>query len=430
MPFQVVNPMAEMQTGVDRARANRLAQIQEADIVRARQQEQLLNQLYQQAYNPQTGQIDANKLYGGMAAQGMGTNIPKIQAAEAEVAGKRATAAKTLTEAEKLFWNNSRDELAAIDASKPDAQAAYIPWATKMIQRAPWTAQLLPDTLTPETQKTLLRTADMILPKGEVRQIGGATATIDPYTGEQIGKAIADVPLSENVYKQKLGTAAAGAAQTKIQAYTPASETLQVEAVKELRDTYKQLKTAPIDIANLRKAADLAATEGRKYMGTGGQAFLSAAKFLKNRLNVDIDPKAITSAEEARSALFQNVLGNLRKLDAQPSQEQQRIMQEALGSLDTDPDALPRVVQIYEDVIRGRVEQHNREVAQVKEKKITMPYDLEIKLPEPRTAPSAAPESKKAGASSPVVVKTPKDLADLPSGSLYIGPDNITRRKK
>lgn len=398
MPFQVLNPMEAMQVGADRARANRLADIQEADILRARRQEEMLNQLYQQAYNPQTGQIDTNRLYGGLAAQGMGTNIPKMQAAEAEMASKRATAAKTMSEAEKLFWNNSREELAAIDASKPDAQASYAAWATRMIQRAPWAAQLLPQTLTADSQKTLLRTADMILPKGEVRQIGGATATIDPYTGKQIGESIADVPLPEDVYKQKVGTAAAGAAQTRVQAYTPASETLQVEAVKELRDTYKQLKTAPVDIANLRKAAELATSEGRKYMGTGGQAFLSAAKFLKNRLNVEIDPKAISDAEVARSALFQNVLNNLRKLDAQPSQQQQQIMQEALGSLDTDPDALPRVVQIYEDVIRGRVEQHNREVQQVKEKGITMPYDLAIKLPER----AATPEQKPApGAAAP-----------------------------
>ena len=64
------------------------------------------------------------------------------------------------------------------------------------------------------------------------------------------------------------------------------------------------------------------------------------------------------------------------------------IMQEALGSLDTDPDALEAVVQVYEDVIRGRVEQHNAEVAQVKGNKIPLPYDLAIKIPEKLTKPA------------------------------------------
>jgi hypothetical protein len=101
-------------------------------------------------------------------------------------------------------------------------------------------------------------------------------------------------------------------------------------------------------------------------------------------LGVDVDTSAIVNAEEARTALFQNVLNNLRKLDAQPSQEQQRIMQEALGNLDTDPDALERVVQVYEDVIRGRVELHNKKVEETESKGIESPYSLKIDIPPPR----------------------------------------------
>lgn len=235
-------------------------------------------------------------------------------------------------------------------------------------------------------------------------------------------------PAEEVLGSRATVTASPNRPVSNIQNWVPASETSQTEFIKEFRDTYKQLKTAPVDIANLRRAAALAQSEGRKYMGTGGQAFLSAAKFLKNRLGVDIDAKALADAEEARTVLFQNVLGNLRKLDAQPSQQQQFIMQEALGNLDTDPDALPRVVQVYEDVIRGRVEQHNREFAEMKANPNlanAFPYSLEIKLPERSATPppgAAAPET-------PVTVKTPDELKALPSGSLYIGPDGKTRRK-
>jgi len=189
------------------------------------------------------------------------------------------------------------------------------------------------------------------------------------------------VPRSPEVFAQDLAERAAGASRTSVMAFTPAGETIQAEAMKELRDTYKQLKTAPVDIANLREAARLAGTSARKYMGTGGKAFLEGAKFLKNRLGVDVDTSAIVNAEAARTALFQNVLNNLRKLDAQPSQEQQRIMQEALGNLDTDPDALPSVVRIYEDVIRGRVELHNKTVAETEASGIKSPYSLKIDLP-------------------------------------------------
>lgn len=175
MPFQVLDPGAAMQEGINRARANRLADIQEADIVRARQEEQLLNQLYQQAYNPQTGQIDANKLYGGLAAQGMGTNIPKMQAAEAELMAKRATAAKTTSEVPKQIWENARNELSLIDVKNDaDAQAKYQAWGTRLIQQAPWAANYLPSTLDEASQQRLLTTADKAIEKHFVSQDYGS----------------------------------------------------------------------------------------------------------------------------------------------------------------------------------------------------------------------------------------------------------------
>jgi cytochrome c peroxidase len=59
-------------------------------------------------------------------------------------------------------------------------------------------------------------------------------------------------------------------------------------------------------------------------------------------------------------------------------------MQEALGNLNTDPDALESVVRVYEDVIRGRVELHNKSVDESVQSGIKMPYSLRIDLPPPR----------------------------------------------
>lgn len=415
--LQPVNFLEEYAKGLQVGAGRRQLERQEIDRIKAAEQQRALNELYSRALGP-TGQVDVNQLYRNLATQGMGGMIPGLQAQQAEIAQKTAAAGKSSAEADKIFWETSRNELASIPENN---QAAYQAWANRIVTRAPWTAQMLPPILTPQTKQQLLMTADAALPKGEVTDVGGGTAVINPYTGQQIGTTIKDVV-------DPTAIARAGAARTQISSFIPASETAQTEFIKEFRDTYKQLKTAPVDIANLRRAAALAQSEGRKYMGTGGQAFLSAAKFLKNRLGVDIDAKALADAEEARTVLFQNVLGNLRKLDAQPSQQQQFIMQEALGNLDTDPDALPRVVQVYEDVIRGRVEQHNREFAEMKANPNlanAFPYSLEIKLPER----SATPPPGAAAPGTPVTVKTPDELKALPSGSLYIGPDGKTRRK-
>ena len=279
-------------------------------------------------------------------------------------------------------------------------KATIDPWARGAVQRGILSQdaydrfQVVPDdpaVLGPAMQR--LQTQGMSIvdqlkrqrPEGALQEVGGVVITVDPYTGKQIGANI-DLSAAEQAAR------AAGASRTSmsVDAFPEAGETIQVEAMRELRSTYGQLKTAPVDIANLRRAADLARTSGRKYMGTGGKAFLEGAKFLKNRLGVNVDTSAIVNAEEARTTLFQNVLNNLRKLDAQPSQEQQRIMQEALGNLDTDPDAMANVVQVYEDVIRGRVELHNRTVDESIQSGVKMPYSLRIDLPPvPKTSNKA-----------------------------------------
>lgn len=385
--IQPVNFLESYARGRQLGEAERALQQQEVDRIRNVEQQRLLNQLYSQSMTP-TGTLDMNALGRQMITAGMGAQVPALQAQQAEIGLKTAQARKAESEVRPAEWKQFREELAAL----PDNdQARYQSWAAGLLRRAPWAIDFLAPTLTADSKRQMLMTADAALPKGEVRDIGGGTATIDPFTGKQIGATIANIPEPEAVVSQKVRIGAAGAPQTRVQAFVPASETIQVEAVKKLTNTYDQLKTAKTDIANLARAAELSKTEARKYMGTGGQAFLSAAKFLKNRLGVDVDTKAIVNAEAARTALFQNVLNNLRKLDAQPSQQQQQIMQEALGNLDTDPDALPTVVSIYEDVIRGRVEQHNAEVAQIKANKIPLPYDLAIQLPERAAPPAAKP---------------------------------------
>ena len=420
--IQPVNFLEEYAKGLQVGAGRRQLERQEIDRIKAAEQQRALNELYSRALGP-TGQVDVNQLYRNLATQGMGGMIPGLQAQAAETAQKSAAAGKSMAEADKIFWETSRNELASIPDNN---QAAYQAWANRIVERAPWTAKMLPPILTPQTKQQLLMTADAALPKGEVTDIGGGTAVVNPYTGQQIGTTIKDVI-------DPAAIARAGAARTQVNSFIPASETAQTEFIKEFRDTYKQLKTAPVDIANLRRAAVLAQSEGRKYMGTGGQAFLSAAKFLKNRLGVDIDAKALADAEEARTVLFQNVLGNLRKLDAQPSQQQQFIMQEALGNLDTDPDALPRVVQVYEDVIRGRVEQHNREFAEMKANPNlanAFPYSLEIKLPEKLAAPppevtDTGPGGSPLGetAKQPIRVNSPEEARALKPGTRFITPD-------
>lgn len=219
------------------------------------------------------------------------------------------------------------------------------------------------------------------------------------------------VPMSPEKFAEQAGLRSAGAARTSVLAYTPASEKAQSEFMASSRATYDQLKSAGAQLENFAKARRLAQGEARKFMGKGGDALLSAASFLNNRLGFKINTKGVTEATELRSTLFQGILDNLRKLDAQPSQEQQRIMQEALGSLDTDPNALGRVLDVAEDVLRNRVATYNAEVTSAEQRGVRFPYDPVIKLP-PRSSLSA----------KPVEVRTPE-------GQVFTFPDQASADK-
>lgn len=175
---------------------------------------------------------------------------------------------------------------------------------------------------------------------------------------------------------------AAGASKqiTNVNAYAPASEEAQKELMKSTRVTYDQLKQAPVMLDSIEKA--IALVPGAKgFMGTGGETLLEATKFLNNRLGLSIATEGIKNAEELRTRIFFNILDNLKKMDAQPSQQQQLIMQESLGKLGTDPNALPSVLNAFADVLKGKIALHNEEVQSAIKTGVKFPYDPIIKLP-------------------------------------------------
>ena len=215
--------------------------------------------------------------------------------------------------------------------------------------------------------------------------LGGAPTTIGTY---------ADVPLPAAVEEQqrRLKQAGASTSFTNVQTFTPASETAQAEYMKGVRATYDTLKNAPATLKNI-DAAKALIPKAAGFMGPGGEPLLKAASFLSNRFGVAVDVKGITDATELRSRLFSGVIENLRKLDAQPTQLQQQALQEAIGNLGTDPNALPRVLDAMADSIRDKVELYNQDVTSAEQRGVKFPYKPQITLPSPSTggAATAAP---------------------------------------
>jgi len=173
----------------------------------------------------------------------------------------------------------------------------------------------------------------------------------------------------------------------KVNAYIPASEEAQKEFMKETRATYGALKQSSAMFANIDAAKKLIPSASA-FMGAGGEGMKTAASFLNNRLGMNINTEGVKDATELQSRLFQGIMDNLRKLDAQPSERQQAALQEALGSLATDPKALSNVLDAFADSVRNKIDIHNAEVQSAISRGVKFPYDPIIKVP----AKSAGPD--------------------------------------
>lgn len=179
--------------------------------------------------------------------------------------------------------------------------------------------------------------------------------------------------------QQGLASASATRLQNNVNAFTPASEEAQKEFMKSSRVNYERLRDAPSQIANIEKAKALI-PKAAPFVGSFGEKKLAIAQFLNNNIGTDIKADQIANAGELRTRVFNNIMDNLKKMDAQPSQMQQQIMMDALGKLDTDPRALGQMLDAYSGIIKDKVVQYNREVTSASGRGVKFPYDPVIDM--------------------------------------------------
>jgi hypothetical protein len=165
---------------------------------------------------------------------------------------------------------------------------------------------------------------------------------------------------------------------TNVQAFEPFKSKAQGQMGEVLIKNFETLQNIPTAIRTLDRAAELAP---QSFAGSFGEQKLELAKFFNNNLGTNINPSKVANTEELRSALFTNVMENLKKLDASPSQEQQRILQQSMGSLATDPTALPRVINTYKQILIDKAETHNKKVSQAESGPAKMEFPFDIRIP-------------------------------------------------
>lgn len=231
------------------------------------------------------------------------------------------------------------------------------------------------------------------------RNVEGGQVTVTDETGNVIRQEplkaapssipfqLSDLtPAEARAFDLSKGAAGATRVTNNVNSFTPASEEAQKDFMKGLRTSYDSLRTAPVTLANIERAKALIPS-AKGFMAPGGESALEAAKFLNNRLGTQINTEGVKSAEELRSRIFFRIMDDLKKMDAQPSQMQQQMMMDALGKLGTDPNAMPAILDAYAEVVRGKVDIHNRDAQGAIERGVKFPYNPLIELTSPQAAP-------------------------------------------
>jgi len=228
----------------------------------------------------------------------------------------------------------------------------------------------------------------------------------------EFGKPFSDLTQTEAkavdalLEKRGLKVAKEGAAQTNVNAYTPASVEAQKQFVQDVAKERSVLRTAPDTIKNIEAAKKLIPSAST-FMGKGGEPLLAAASFLNNRLGFGISTQGVTDATVLRTRLFEGILDNLKKLDSQPSQEQQRVLSEALGNLGTDPAALEQILNRIAETVTDRVDRYNIDVTESEARGIKFPFKPQITLPQRPRAPGSAASQIPTQSSAPTTSQKP-----------------------
>jgi len=180
--------------------------------------------------------------------------------------------------------------------------------------------------------------------------------------------------------------ASANRQSVNVQNQLPFKEQIQKEAASGLMKNFETLQNVPSALANMDKMVAL--SKQPIYAGVGGETKLQIAKLFNNNFGTNISPETVKNTEEFKSAAYMGIMDNLKKTDSNPTMAQQNALKEAIGSLGTDPAAIPRVVNVMRDVLVNKATQHNELVRQTMQRGVEYPYSIEVQLPKATPATS------------------------------------------
>lgn len=315
---------------------NQLAQLQMQQVQREQESTNALNRAYAEAYNPQTGEVDVNKLRGSLSTGGFGSKLPGIEKGLSELQTARTAQQKGQVELLDSKLKQSRSFLDTLDPSSPGAAEAYMQWhranhadpvigkaleargitvdqsmqrIQQLMQTPGGLARLINESkLGTEKFMEMNKPTTQVVDQSGQRQViqipglGGTPTTVGTY---------ADVPLPAAVEAQKSRIGKAGASQQVVNVSTEKKYGERFGGLIADQDAAKlsAAENAPQAAATADRVMDLISS-GKVITGTGANARLQLAKALN--LAGGTDSEKIRNTEVLVSSLAETTLGAIK----------------------------------------------------------------------------------------------------------------------
>jgi hypothetical protein len=315
---------------------NALAQLQMQQVQREQESTNALNRAYAEAYNPQTGEIDVNKLRGSLSTGGFGSKLPGVEKGLSELQTARTAQQKGESDLLDSKLKQSRGFLDTLDPNNPASAEAYMQWhranhadpvigkaltargitvdqsmqrIQQLMQTPGGLARLINESkLGTEKFMEMNKPTTQVVDQSGQRQViqipglGGTPTTVGTY---------ADVPLPAAVEAQKSRIGKASASQQVVNVSTEKKYGERFGGLIADQDAAKlsAAEAAPQAAATADRVMDLISS-GKVITGTGANARLQLAKALN--LAGGTDSEKIRNTEVLVSSLAETTLGAIK----------------------------------------------------------------------------------------------------------------------
>ena len=151
------------------------------------------------------------------------------------------------------------------------------------------------------------------------------------------------------------------------------SDTISTESGKKLMEGRDTARAMAESIDTIHRSRDL--IKSGAILGQGADLITDAGKVL-NQMGFNVSPEQIANTDVLRSTLGEALLKNAKQLGVNPTDADARRLDQIVGTINKDPNALPALLDWQEAMARKAIKQHN-DIAM----RVRSPYPLSIDMP-------------------------------------------------